>query len=68
MRRPADKIRDGLHEALFAVTRGSGSVWRDLDIVLTREEWAKLNADNGTDYAYPFADVIAFPKPQPQQQ
>lgn len=60
MRRPADKIRDGLHEAIFGVTRGSGSVWRDLDVVLTREQWAHLNADHGTDYALPFCGCHPF--------
>ena len=55
------KIIDGLQAAVVTVTHGGGNIWRDLDIVLSRAQWEKLNADAGTNYPYPFADVIEFP-------
>lgn len=43
------------------VTYGSGSVFKDLNIVLTREQWAKLCAENESKRPYLFADVVKFP-------
>lgn len=45
------------------VLHGVGSVFEALDIVTSRDQWAEMNAEAGTDYPYPFADVVAFPTP-----
>lgn len=45
------------------VFHGSGNVFDDLDVVLTRDEWAKACALFGVNLAYPFADVLPFPSP-----
>lgn len=39
------------------------SVFAELGITFTREEWARMNELAGTSYPYPFADVIQFPAP-----
>lgn len=42
------------------VSFGSGNVLKDLDIVMTREEWAALCRRNGSSLPYPYADVAAL--------
>jgi hypothetical protein len=39
------------------------SVFEQLEITFTREEWARMNEVAGTNYPYPFADIIPFPAP-----
>ena len=46
------------------IYHGSGNVLKDLDIVMTREEWAALCEKHGSKMPYPFADVIPFPLPR----
>lgn len=50
------------------VVKRPKSVFADLEITFTREEWARMNEVAGTNYPYPFADIIPFPKPTPSSQ
>lgn len=43
------------------------SVFEQLGITFTREEWAAFNMEAGTDYPYPFADVVAL-RPTPSKE
>lgn len=45
------------------VYHGSGNVLKDLDIVVSREEWAALCEKHGSKMRYPYADVIPFRRP-----
>lgn len=44
------------------VTMGTGSVFSDLNIRLTREEWAELCVKHGSKIPYPFKTELRLVK------
>lgn len=44
------------------ITQGTGSVFRDLNIRLTREEWANLCMKQGAQLPYPFKTELRVVK------
>lgn len=50
------------------LVRQPKSVFEELDVTFTRDEWAEFNQKAGTNYPYPFADVLPFPPPTPIEE